>query len=564
MSAILRQVMTQMGIKLGLPKVYLQNGKTLRIGGWTDEDERKKNSTVDNAQEFEDTFDDGDKSSKIPRLEKDEFEYWPKYSVGAYLSEVTHPLTTWSYQEGLTANKKNLARLYHELVPFLPINPLDELTDRVGVEKVVELTGRKFRYIFDDENLIWTKVKKETNEEGFKEFKNLKKRVCIISTAASTGYSLHSDKSFPNKQQRVHITLEYSWSPDQVLQQLGRSHRSNQAIEPIYYIIQSPIPGEVRFLAIVAKRLKQLANANLLASKLSDVVCSAGGVAAVNKAINTLAMTYGEMMDSVKLGTIGSTKSYFTRTNEDGIAKCFNRNLMLPMDAQKQFLEAVHKELSISNVSDYSPLVELPNKCTEITFKDVQNYQVSSDSSLQVSTFVTSRIAKREYIQGVLKTLSKPAKFYIKNPGIETVIVVETELKDIFDAYFPYNKILRRITAQDLTGYVIVESEGVFFSSWDYIVSSLESQPGCYHLVADGGCLIKDCMQRWAIRETIIITGFSSFFLKQMIRSFDIKFRLAKVNYTKDEKECKCVGLLLETKNQRQALNFIKQKFKKC
>jgi len=151
----------------------------------------------------------------------------------------------------------------------VPPSPLDDLIDRLGgPDAVAEMTGRglrvartktgRYRYEqrFDasrDQDSTATNLRERAA------FQDGKKRVAIISDAASTGVSLHAAiGSKGEKHRRVHVTLELAWSADKSIQQLGRTHRSHQLTAPIYALLATDLGGEARFAAAVAKRLASL------------------------------------------------------------------------------------------------------------------------------------------------------------------------------------------------------------------------------------------------------------------------------------------------------------------
>jgi hypothetical protein len=174
-------------------------------------------------------------------------------------------------QQGNMVQSKQALKMKQQLIDGLsalelPQNPLDQLVNHFGERNVAELTGRTRRLIRDSRSgqMQYKKRAPEgvamdrTNVYEMEQFQSGKKRIAIISDAASTGISLHASSRAENRQRRVHITLELGWSADKQMQTFGRTHRSDQAVPPEYVLLSTELGGEKRFSSTIARRLGSL------------------------------------------------------------------------------------------------------------------------------------------------------------------------------------------------------------------------------------------------------------------------------------------------------------------
>jgi hypothetical protein len=191
--------------------------------------------------------------------------------------DVTDPATGKTIQEPVTDSQGNIVQSSEALAMKqalidglsaldLPENPLDQLVNHFGESNVAELTGRTRRLIRDPRTgrIEYKKRAPEgipmdkTNVYEMEQFQQGKKRIAIISDAASMGISLHASNRAVNQQRRVHITLELGWSADKQMQTFGRTHRSDQAVPPEYVLLSTELGGEKRFSSTIARRLGSL------------------------------------------------------------------------------------------------------------------------------------------------------------------------------------------------------------------------------------------------------------------------------------------------------------------
>jgi hypothetical protein len=178
--------------------------------------------------------------------------------------------------ESAELRKKKAFAIHADLVRranalHLPCNAIDEIIDCLGgVEHVAELSGRTGRM----ESTVGTSGDAERQfqfrKRHFKElddrvniaerncFQNGEKLVAVLTDACSTGISLQANRKAKNQRQRVHITIQLPWAAESVIQQFGRTHRSNQSSAPEYKMMVLRIPGEKRMSAGIAKKMEAL------------------------------------------------------------------------------------------------------------------------------------------------------------------------------------------------------------------------------------------------------------------------------------------------------------------
>lgn len=134
----------------------------------------------------------------------------------------------------------------------LPKDPIDQIIEAFGSHAVAELTGRKTRKVLNDDGR-WVNecvnIRRESDA-----FQSGEKHIAILSKAGGVGSNLHDTGAG----KRVHIVIEMPWSSEDLMQVIGRCHRSASLTSPEYALIVMDIPAEMRIAYTLTQRVKSM------------------------------------------------------------------------------------------------------------------------------------------------------------------------------------------------------------------------------------------------------------------------------------------------------------------
>lgn len=153
------------------------------------------------------------------------------------------------------------------LVPRLPEynvmqlignNYIDDVQQRLGQGECTEITNRKNNIRITKHGFVRVCANQMTRDpiKALNDFNNTERvKTILIGKKASTGFNLHDSENNKVPGTRAHIVAQLPLSAKSFLQGLGRSNRTGQVTEPIYFLL---IFGnkEQRFVRSLHNRVK--------------------------------------------------------------------------------------------------------------------------------------------------------------------------------------------------------------------------------------------------------------------------------------------------------------------
>jgi hypothetical protein len=136
--------------------------------------------------------------------------------------------------------------LIEELCAMPPVPAaLDALIAHFGTSKVAEVTGRSRRIVIGSDGC--QKLERRGGRANLAEtqaFMDGQKPILVFSDAGGTGRSYHADLGCRTAdKRRVHFLLEPGWRADVAIQGLGRTHRTNQSVPPVFRPVTTNCKG---------------------------------------------------------------------------------------------------------------------------------------------------------------------------------------------------------------------------------------------------------------------------------------------------------------------------------
>ncbi|MFH0880408.1 MAG: strawberry notch C-terminal domain-containing protein, partial [Lentisphaerota bacterium] len=239
----------------------------------------------------------------------------------------------------------------------IPANALELLLNKYGGNSVAEVTGRDRRTYVEPKTGRRVDEKRSPSivKADIRAFLDDRKQILVFSKAGGTGASYHSDITFKNQRKRAHYVAQPGWIAADALQGLGRTHRSNEANQPIYKLMTTDVPAHMRFIATIARRLDQLgaltrgqrqASGQTLFSSEANVE-SAYGQDAIHRLFESIGhgdepgITVHDVEDYLDIRIVDKWGN-FVRENIPDVKRFLNRLLMVPLDKQALFFDAFY------------------------------------------------------------------------------------------------------------------------------------------------------------------------------------------------------------------------------
>ncbi len=242
----------------------------------------------------------------------------------------------------------------------VPEGPLEQIINTFGHDKVAEVTGRKRRQVKIDNKPVTQPRSRARAEREVDAFMNDKIQMLVFSDAGGTGRSYHADKGVKNQRRRIHYVLQPGFRADAAVQGMGRTHRSNQANAPHYFLVTTNVEGQKRFLSKIASRLDQLGaltkgqrqtgSQGLFTAK--DNLESQYSRDALTNFFTDLyddkitAMNFETVTKALGLTNLIGENGELQMNNLPNINRFLNRILALPIGFQNQIFTAFHNRMS--------------------------------------------------------------------------------------------------------------------------------------------------------------------------------------------------------------------------